>query len=99
MASETLGDRVRELRDKAGISQRHLARLAGLKSERHIGLIESGERDTLTTDTLAKVATALGCTIGWLMAGEGRAPSVKRVRAAIEAAGKRVGNEPQEATG
>lgn len=63
-----------------GLTQRGLARHARLPSERHIGLIESGERDNLTLETLKKIADALGLTVGWLSNGEGEEPSEKKLK-------------------
>jgi len=79
----TLASRVHELREAAKISQRELARLAGLKSERHVGLIENGERPNLEMKTFQGLARVLGATVGWLSAGEGERPSDDEVKSAV----------------
>lgn len=76
----TLPERLVWARETACLSQRGLARRAHLPSERHIGLIESGERDNLTIETIKKIAEALGVTVGWLSNGEGEKPSEKKLR-------------------
>ena len=73
MRSRSLGDRVRELRERAGISQRELDRLADL-GEGHVGQIESGVKPNPTVRIAEKIAGALGCSLDWLVGGTGPAP-------------------------
>lgn len=57
----TLADRIRTLREAAGLSQRALAAEAGI-SQPAVGMIETGARLTPSADTLARIARALGTT-------------------------------------
>lgn len=53
---------VKKLREKAGLSQEKLARLADVSNNTLIN-IEAGKQDNPTIDTLKKVAKALGVPI------------------------------------
>ncbi len=66
---ETLGTRVRRARKLLGISQRELSRRAGLGSERHVALIESGGRTEIEMTTARKLAATLGVSLDWLLGG------------------------------
>lgn len=55
--SKRLGKRLRELREKKGITQEELALKAGL-NRAYTGYIERGERNP-STETLSKIARAL----------------------------------------
>jgi len=81
--STTFGQRLRELRQIAGLSGRALDALAGLHPN-HVAALE--HVDNCQSTTARKLADALGCTVGWLVAGEGTAPEADAVRAAIERA-------------
>lgn len=83
MADYVLGKRLRLARDLGKLSQRELARRAGLGSERHVGLIEEGERPNVTTDTAEKLCRALGLSLDWLLRGEGEAPTEASVSEAM----------------
>lgn len=85
---KTLGQRLEWARKVAKLSQRGLARRAGLGSQRHVGLIESGERDNPELKTLQKVADTLGVSLGWLATGEGERPTAETIRATV-------GDEPE----
>ena len=65
-----------------------LSRLAGLAPP-HVGMVLRGDIKALSAETARKVAAVSGCTLGWLMAGEGDAPSAEDVRAAVAAAQER----------
>jgi transcriptional regulator with XRE-family HTH domain len=54
-------EKVRELRERAGLSQAEAAKLAGLANQAAWQQIESGARPNPTVDTLDKIARALGC--------------------------------------
>ena len=70
---ETLGRRVKRLRQQAGLSRPQLAELARLNPS-HIGLIENGDRKNPKGDTLTKLAQALETSVDFLLTGEhGRA--------------------------
>jgi transcriptional regulator with XRE-family HTH domain len=59
-----MGDRLGELRRAKGLTQEALARIAGVGVD-SLRKYESGTRTPLL-DTAAKIATALGCTLGVL---------------------------------
>ena len=59
--SKQVGNRVRELRDQAGISQEELAARASLHRN-YIGSIERGERD-VGVAALERLAGALGISL------------------------------------
>lgn len=81
--SSTFGQRLRDLRETAGLSCRGLDSAAGL----HFNHVAALERlDNCQATTARKLAEALGCSVGWLLAGEGEAPSAEDVRAAVERA-------------
>lgn len=81
--STTFGLRLRELREIAGLSCRGLDSVAGLHPN-HVAALE--HVDSCHVTTARKLADALGCTVGWLVAGEGEAPSAEVIRAAVEKA-------------
>jgi XRE family transcriptional regulator, regulator of sulfur utilization len=56
-----IGDRVRELRTEAGLSQEALAHRLRLHRN-YVGLVERGER-SLSLETLARVARTLGVSL------------------------------------
>ena len=57
-----IADRIRYLRDKAGMTQTDLAKASGVSRFTIIAL-ESGAQKVTTTVTLAKIASALGVGI------------------------------------
>lgn len=57
----TLAERIRSLRESAGLSQSELAGSAGI-TKSAVGMIETGRRCTPQADTLARIARALGTT-------------------------------------
>lgn len=82
----TLAERLSWAREQSGLSQRGLARAAGLPSERHIGFLESGERDNPELKTLQAIACALGVTVGWLADGDQPEPKPEQVKRASKRA-------------
>ena len=63
-------------------------------------MIETGRRGNPTADTSRALAKALGCTVGWLIAGEGEAPSDDEIGAAVERARLALAADPRpSATG
>lgn len=83
---ETLGQRLHAVRNQAELSQAELARLSGLKSTRHIGLIEEDERSNPTLETTKGLCRVLGMSLDWFMLGKGEAPTTEEVQAAVAAA-------------
>lgn len=57
-----LAKKVKQLREKLGLSQEKLARLADVSNNTVIN-IEAGKQDNPTIDTLKKVAKALGVSV------------------------------------
>lgn len=82
---QTLAKRLAWAREQSGVSQRRLAKLAGLKSERHVCQLESGERLNPELKTLTAIAGTLGVSVGWLASGEGERPEEATIRAAVVA--------------
>lgn len=83
---DTLGSRLNAVRTLAELSQAELARLAGLKSTRHIGLIEEDERANPTLETTKGLCRAVGMSLDWFLLGKGEAPTLEQVRQAVAAA-------------
>ena len=61
-----LAKKVKQLREKLGLSQEKLARLADVSNNTIIN-IEAGKQDNPTIDTLKKVAEALNVSVGELI--------------------------------
>lgn len=57
-----LAKKVKQLREKLGLSQEKLARLADVSNNTIIN-IEAGKQDNPTIDTLKKVAKGLGVSV------------------------------------
>lgn len=87
----TLADRLKWARGVTNLSARGLAKLAGLASERHIGLIEEGQRDNPELKTLKAISSTLGVSVGWLADGEEPAPSADDIRRAVAEAQEQQG--------
>jgi len=62
----SLGSRVRELRDRKGMTQRELGELAGVRQS-HISLIENDKRPNVTALVAADIARALGVSLEHLL--------------------------------
>ncbi|HKY41354.1 MAG TPA: helix-turn-helix domain-containing protein [Polyangiaceae bacterium] len=82
---DTLAKRLTWALEETGLSQRALARAAGLASERHVGLLASGDRENPELKTLRAVAVALGVSVGWLADGDEPAPTAEELRITGEA--------------
>ena len=61
---EKIGNRIREIRQKKGISTYQLAEMTGLKRP-NVARIESGKYST-GLDLLARIADALECTLDFI---------------------------------
>lgn len=57
-----MGFKIKELREKAGLSQAELSKESGV-SQNLIARLESGSLTNTTTDTLFKIANALGVRV------------------------------------
>lgn len=84
-----LHERLRLVREMAGLSQRELSRLAGV-SEGTVWFVECRpERETATTLTAA-LAKALGVSLDWLVCGCGDEPTAEAICAAVASARTRI---------
>jgi transcriptional regulator with XRE-family HTH domain len=82
----TVAARLKYVRQIANLRQNELATLAELKSSRHVGLIEEGQRDNLTAATSTGLCRALGMTLDWFLTGKDPAPTKRKILAAVERA-------------
>ena len=83
-----VADRLKRLREVAGLSQLGLGHLAGLAGS-HVGAIER-RRGDVEIPTLRALSRVLGCSIGYLAAGEGECPDESTVTRAVARARKRL---------
>ena len=67
MGQELDRERMRALRKAFGLNQTDAAKRAGFNGVQQWSDIERGHRPNVTLDTLAKIATALGCTSAELL--------------------------------
>jgi transcriptional regulator with XRE-family HTH domain len=72
-----LAQRLKQLREAAGMTQQGLANAAGL-SMAVVSQLEQGLRADPRTSTLVALAKALGVTVDALAVGPGEAPKKKR---------------------
>jgi transcriptional regulator with XRE-family HTH domain len=70
-----IGQRVRQLREAAGMSQQALAVAAGL-SMSVVAQLEQGQREDPRISTVAALARALGVTVDAILSGAGPAGRV-----------------------
>jgi transcriptional regulator with XRE-family HTH domain len=59
--------RLREARERAGMSQAELAKAAGLKDRRDIHQLEAREKPHKTLQTIERLAKVLGVSPAWLV--------------------------------
>ncbi|MFE3187642.1 helix-turn-helix domain-containing protein [Nocardia sp. NPDC059240] len=71
--SDDLGERLRSVRKRRGLTQRELAAGSGV-SVSFIRKIEQGERDDARIETLRRLAVGLGCPLTALIGAEPEAP-------------------------
>jgi len=74
--SMSIGQRIRNAREKSGVSQKKLAELVGYESSTAISLIESGQRE-VGAKTLEKIAEVLKCDVNFLLGREVDAPNIE----------------------
>lgn len=89
-----LGKTIRVLRIERNMSQSHLAQAAGV-ARSYVSMIESGERTNVGTETLHRLAAALGLSAGAILTSSGAAfssadslelsPEVRRLAERIDA--------------
>jgi transcriptional regulator with XRE-family HTH domain len=70
----SIAERLHWARELAGFSQRGLAKAADL-GDATVRHIESETSESMGLRTAQKIAAVLGCSPGWLLTGEGEAPS------------------------
>jgi len=71
----TFSTRLREAREARGLSTRELDAAAKVAIGR-TWQIESGRKANVEVKTIARIASALGCSIDWLVSGVGDGPHV-----------------------
>ena len=82
--------------DLSGASAREIDRLAG-RTENQFALIISRKQRSLRGDIATIYARVFGCSVGYLLAGEGEPPTREQVAAAIERA-RAARNTPSDFT-
>ncbi len=92
MGIEELGAVVRETRQRRGMSQQTLAERASL-SRNFVAQVERGESSP-TVATLARLATALGTTVGELLGEEARAAAAAGDAVAVPLVADRIAAGP-----
>lgn len=82
MTAQAFGKRIRQLREKAGLSQLELSLRCDELSASYIGFIEQGKKAPTIT-TMNKIAVGLGLTLGELLGDDEPAimydPSINRM--------------------
>lgn len=76
---ETMGARMRRLRNEAGLQQQTLAEQAQVPQSL-LSMLEKGQRqgDTIAVGAAVRIAAALGCSVEYLVTGQERRPVRKR---------------------
>tara|TARA_R100000808_G_scaffold5779_2_gene17417 strand:- start:152 stop:688 length:537 start_codon:yes stop_codon:yes gene_type:complete len=90
--AETISDRVKSAREKAGLTQKQCLEISGLTKQGWIN-VERGYRENPRPDTLQKMCVALGCEYEWLATGSGSAYPKKKAPAPKKAAPKKARKE------
>lgn len=93
---QTIADRLRATRERAGLSRIELSRLAGLAGG-YVGMLESGERKEPGLNVLVALSETIGASLDWLACGGGDPPTDEMIAAAVDAARKKTA--PEQATG
>lgn len=81
MAGRTIGENVRAIRQRRGLTQQALADRLGMRQPQLNG-IEHGRYGLVQTATLLRLATALACSVDDLLAGVNAAYDEARPRPA-----------------
>lgn len=82
IAVESIPERITVLRKLSGLSAAELGRRAGL-SRATVASLESSRNEEPELKTVTALATATGADLSWLLAGIGRPPSKRRVKAKL----------------
>lgn len=80
-----IADRLKWARNVTGLSQKRLANAAGLQSDGPVRHLESGLTKTVESGTAVALSAVLGCSVGWLLTGDGEPPNEDTLRALSEA--------------
>lgn len=83
-----MGQRLRHLRVRAGLSLQELGRMAGL-ADGHVWMLENGKRENPKTKTLRQLGSVLGSSLDWLLDGNGEEPSQEAIDSAVAIARER----------
>ena len=83
----TLAERLKELREEAGISCREVARLAGC-AQAIVSRTERSEKG-ISRATAERLARLFGCSLDWLCMGNGPRPDDAAVLASVKKAARR----------
>ena len=87
--TNTTASRFAALCALSGLSFAALDALAGKSKPGHAAMIAAGRRESPRPESLAGYATVLGTTVAYLLLGEGKPPSGRAVKAAVERAKQR----------
>lgn len=72
----TVGQRIKQARERADMTQLELAKHLGYNSPTAVSLIEAGER-SVRVETLERIAEVLHQDVNYIATGKNSAPSVK----------------------
>jgi len=95
---DTIGSRLKALRESVpDLTPQQLGKLAGLKSPAHVTMLETGGEHgrgaRVSADTALSLAEVLGCTVEYLVRGEGVPPAAAVVAGFVNAARARVASQ------
>lgn len=79
-----IAERLKWARGITGLSQKRLANAAGLQSDGPVRHLESGLTKTVESGTAVALSAVLGCSVDWLLTGEGDPPNEETLRALSE---------------
>ena len=79
---DTISDRVRDLRARSGLKGKELDRLAGF-SPGKLWSIERAEGENFELDTIRGLAGVFGCSLDYLVSGEGHKPTDEELGDAV----------------
>ena len=77
---ETVGERLKLVRESSGMNQRDFAEKIGW-TQPYVSLIESGNRDNISDAYLQAIQCLFGVDMGWLQTGKGEMRRGKREEA------------------
>ena len=89
-------ERLRAAIDAANLTIAETARLSGL-AVNTVQFYLSGRRDNPSGENVLALSAALGCGAGWLLAGEGDAPTPEAARVAVGRARAASTTDPEAA--